>query len=85
MHKSAVFPGFLILLAACIALLLCNLGYNEIYQSLWAQVISIQFGQYQVSKALLPLINEGLMALFFLLVTIEIRYEFLFGALNEAI
>lgn len=83
MHKSAVYPGLLILLSAVSALLVCNLGYSNWYNEFFAQYLTVGVGGFQVKKGLLPLINEGLMALFFLAVTIEIRYEFSHGSLKE--
>ncbi|MCP8352627.1 Na+/H+ antiporter NhaA [Candidatus Synchoanobacter obligatus] len=83
MAKSDVYPGLLIMLAAAAALLMCNLGYQDLYHNIWAQYIELSLGPWAVKKQLLPLINEGLMAIFFLVVTIEIRHEFMFGVLND--
>jgi Na+:H+ antiporter, NhaA family len=81
--KSEVYPGIMIMLAAMAAILMCNIGYQGVYDDIWTQTIQITLGSYTVEKQFLPLINEGLMALFFLIVTIEIRYEFLYGILKD--
>lgn len=81
--KNETIPGVLIILSACIAMIVCNVGYVNEYNIIWTQYISLSIGDIAIKKQLLPLINEGLMALFFLLVTIEIRHEFLFGFLND--
>lgn len=47
-------------------------------------MIHLNIGPFVVKKSVLSLINEGLMALFFLLITIEIRYECLYGFLNNS-
>ncbi|MEC7030570.1 MAG: Na+/H+ antiporter NhaA [Pseudomonadota bacterium] len=85
MDRSQIYPGIMIMLSAVAALAMCNLGFNDLYQHIWAQSIQISLGQLSVTKQLLPLVNEGLMALFFLAVTIEIRHEFTYGALSDRV
>lgn len=78
-----IYPGLIIMLSALAALVMCNLGYNELYTQIWSQSIKVSLGTLVVTKQLLPFINEGLMALFFLAVTIEIRHEFTYGSLSS--
>lgn len=76
-------PGLLIISTSVLALLLCNFGYSEQYYNIWDQMVRLKIGGFVLEKQLLAIINEGLMALFFLLITIEIRYECLYGFLNN--
>lgn len=84
--SESIIPGVLIMLSALAAMIYCNIGYDAQYNSLWASFVEISFGpvaSFSVKKQLLPLINEGFMAVFFLVVTIEIKHQCLYGALNS--
>lgn len=76
-------PGLFIISISLLALLLCNIGYASHYFYLLGQMIEVKIGGFVFQKQLQALINEGLMAVFFLLITIEIRYECLYGFLNN--
>jgi len=75
-----------IVLAACaaIALYLANSGYADAYFSLWETPFSVGFGDLALSKPLILWINDGLMAVFFFLVGLEIKREILAGELSGA-
>lgn len=83
MVSSEVRPGLLIISTSILALLMCNLGYEAHYFSFWNHSFKLNIGALSVDKSLLAIVNEGLMAIFFLLITIEIRYAFLYGFLNN--
>lgn len=83
MVSPEVRPGLLIISTSLLALLLCNIGYADYYYSVWNQAITIKLGDMVFKKQVLALINEGLMAFFFLMITIEIRYECLYGFLDQ--
>ena len=77
------FSGILLLLATVIALIWANSGFSESYTSLWDYKIGITTQNFELNKPLLLWINDGLMAIFFFLIGLEIKREFLIGELNS--
>ena len=75
--------GILLLLATILALVLANSPFSESYQSLWDYNIGFVTEDFKLNKPLLLWINDGLMAIFFLLIGLEIKREFLIGELNS--
>lgn len=73
--------GIVLLLATVMALILQNSPLSEIYQNIFTTPLEIQLGGFKSSQPLLFWINEGLMTLFFLLVSLELKREFLMGEL----
>jgi Na+:H+ antiporter, NhaA family len=83
-HEAA--GGILLILAACIALLIANSPLAELYTEILnlPVTVGITLGDFLVGlkKSVLLWINDVLMALFFLLVGLEIKREFLMGELS---
>ena len=76
--------GSLVLLAATIfALLWANSPWADIYEKLWHTDIGISIGAFHLDQSLLHWINDGLMALFFFVVGLEIKRELLVGELSS--
>lgn len=73
--------GIVLLAAAIVALFWANSPWNSSYEGLWHTPVSFSIGAYSYSQTLHFLINDGLMAVFFLLVGLEIRRELHEGAL----
>jgi len=73
--------GILLIIATIIALIWANSGWSEAYQSLWHTNVTVSFGGFGISKDLLHWINDGLMAVFFFVVGLEIKREVLVGEL----
>jgi NhaA family Na+:H+ antiporter len=73
--------GILLFCMAIIALILCNSPLTEWYEKFWLIPISIRVNHYTLSHSLLFWVNEGLMTLFFLMVGVELKREFLEGEL----
>jgi Na+/H+ antiporter NhaA len=76
--------GAVILLAATlVALVWANSPWWESYFQLWATELSIELGSFHLGMELGHWISDGLMALFFLLIGLEIRREFDLGDLRD--
>jgi NhaA family Na+:H+ antiporter len=73
--------GILLLATALIALVVANSPLQGLYASLLDTTVAIQMGALLIEKPLLLWINDGLMAIFFLLVGLEIKREVVEGEL----
>jgi Na+:H+ antiporter, NhaA family len=79
--NSSAASGVLLMVAAVIALVWANSPIASSYVSLWDTRLTIGAGDAVLSKSLLHWINDGLMAIFFLVVGLEIKREVLVGEL----
>jgi NhaA family Na+:H+ antiporter len=75
--------GLLLIVAAIIAMALENSPLDFLYNALLDTPVSIQVGALILDKPLLLWINDGLMAVFFFLIGLEIKREFLEGELSD--
>ena len=75
--------GILLLLAAVLAMLVVNSPAKELYDALLETPVEIRIGGFQIAKSLLHWINDGLMAIFFFLIGLEVKRELLDGELSE--
>jgi Na+:H+ antiporter, NhaA family len=73
--------GILLLVVTFLALLWANSPWGENYLTLWSNQLSVGYGDFELSKDLLHWINDGLMAIFFFVVGLEIKREMLIGEL----
>ena len=74
--------GNLLLLSLILGLFLANSQYQNQYHALWQQHLGFFWGDYKFEKSMLHFINDGLMAIFFFLVGLEIKRELLVGELS---
>lgn len=81
-HDAA--SGIVLLGAAFLALILQNSPLSWLYDSLLGTPMTIGVGTILLDKPLLLWINDGLMAIFFFLVGLEIKRELLVGELSTA-
>lgn len=75
--------GILLLVAAILAMLVVNSPLSGLYDSLLDIPVEVRLGQFEIAKPLLLWINDGLMAIFFFLIGLEIKRELLAGELSE--
>ena len=76
-------PGILLCFAAILAILMQNSFMEGFYTSLQHTPVSVKFGDFEIDKDLLHWINDGLMAISFLVVGLEIKREILDGHLSK--
>jgi len=75
--------GILLLVAAVVAMLIANSPLSALYDDLLDTTVAVQVGALAIDKPLLLWINDGLMAVFFFLVGLEIKREVLEGELSS--
>ncbi|MGH7447119.1 MAG: Na+/H+ antiporter NhaA, partial [Longimicrobiales bacterium] len=76
--------GAVVLLAATVAALVwANSPWSSSYERLWETMLTLSVGDLVLALSLRHWINDGLMALFFFVVGLEIRREFDMGELRE--
>ena len=75
--------GLVLILAAVIALILNNSPLAWMYEGFLDMPMAIQVGGLIIQKPFLLWINDGLMAVFFFLIGLEIKREILEGELSE--
>jgi len=76
--------GILLIIATAVALIWANSLWGESYAALWHTKLSVGVGDFSITKDLTHWINDGLMAVFFLVVGLEIKREVLVGELSSA-
>ncbi|MBT4520668.1 MAG: Na+/H+ antiporter NhaA [Halieaceae bacterium] len=81
-HRQTT-SGVLLMMCALAALLIANSPWGEQYHLLLAKHLTIGVEGFQLSKTLHHWINDGLMALFFLVVGLELKREILVGELAD--
>ena len=80
-HPTA--GGILLMLAAILALISANSALEPYYELLLSTPVEVRIGALQIAKPLLLWINDGLMAVFFFLVGLELKRELLEGELSD--
>jgi len=75
--------GVLLIIAAAMAMIVANSPLSPYYNMLIDIPVTISVGTFEISKPLLLWINDGLMALFFLAVGLELKREIIEGELSH--
>jgi len=81
-HKQSS-GGILLIVATAVALTWANSPLGESYAALWHTKLTVGVGDASITKDLTHWINDGLMAVFFLVVGLEIKREVLVGELSS--
>lgn len=75
--------GILLIIVTIIALVLRNSDFSSVYHAFLNTPVAIKFGTLEIAKPLLLWINDGLMAVFFFLIGLEVKREVLEGELSS--
>jgi len=75
--------GIILMFSALLALVFANSPLQSYYALLLDTPVEIRFGALQIAKPLLLWINDGLMAVFFFMVGLELKRELIEGELSD--
>ena len=75
--------GIVLMMSAALAMLVANSPLSVYYDLFIETPVEIRVGALQIAKPLLLWVNDGLMAIFFFLVGLELKREFVEGELSE--
>lgn len=81
--KNEASSGIILLAFAVIAIVIANSSLVGAYENILHTYITIGLGEFSLSMSVLHWINDGLMAVFFLVVGMEIKREIKFGELKS--
>ncbi|MDX2320250.1 MAG: Na+/H+ antiporter NhaA [Moritella sp.] len=73
--------GVLLIIAALLAMIVANSPLSELYLSFLHTEIQVRVADIDINKSFSHWINDGLMAVFFLLIGLEVKQELVEGAL----
>jgi Na+:H+ antiporter, NhaA family len=82
--KLETASGIILVGAAVLAMIIANSPLSGLYGSLLNIPVEIRIGTFEIAKPLLLWVNDGLMAVFFLVVGLELKREFLEGELSDS-
>jgi NhaA family Na+:H+ antiporter len=75
--------GIVLLVAAVLALLWANGPFGDTYGRFWDNHLEISLGGFHFEESLKHVVNDGLMAIFFFVVGLEIKRELVVGDLRD--
>ena len=81
--KLEAASGLILLLAAIVALILSNTNFSDLYFKILNTHLLIGTESFGLDLSILHWINDALMAIFFFIVTLEIKREFIHGELSK--
>jgi NhaA family Na+:H+ antiporter len=81
--KATAKSSIILLATTVIALIWANSSLGQTYFNLWKTHLTVAIGQYMLDKSLSHWVNDGLMAIFFLVIGLEIKREFMIGELSQ--
>jgi NhaA family Na+:H+ antiporter len=75
--------GILLIIAAMLAMILKNSSFGGVYEAFLDTPGEIRIGELYIAKPLFLWVNDGLMAIFFFMIGMEVKREIMVGALSE--
>lgn len=81
--KMEAASGILLMASTIAAIVWANSPWEQSYHAIWITQVNIGFGQFGLTETRHEWINDGLMAVFFFLVGLEIKREVLIGELSS--
>lgn len=81
--SNSTTSGIVLFSSAILALIIANSPIKESYHHFWEYHFTIGFDQHIISKSLHHWINDGLMAIFFFVVGLELKREIIAGELSK--
>jgi len=81
--KLEAASGILLFIAGLLAMVIANSSFDYVYEAFLDTPVAIKFGDFEIAKPLLLWVNDGLMAIFFFLIGLELKREFLAGELSD--
>jgi NhaA family Na+:H+ antiporter len=81
--RSEPASGILLMLAAALAMIFANTSLSSYYDLILSTPLEVRVGSVGIDKPLLLWINDGLMAIFFFLVGLELKRELVEGELSD--
>ncbi len=81
-HEST--GGIVLFAAALVAMVVANSPFADAYQEFMHLPVAVQIGSYSIDKTLLHWVDDGLMAIFFFFIGLEVKREVLQGELSDA-
>ncbi|MBE6090948.1 MAG: Na+/H+ antiporter NhaA [Clostridium beijerinckii] len=81
--KNESSSGIVLMFCAIIAIIIANSNFSSMYNNIIHTYITIGYKDFSLSMSILHWINDGLMAIFFLVVGMEIKREIVFGELKS--
>jgi NhaA family Na+:H+ antiporter len=82
LHVQAA-GGLVLLAATLLALAAANSPLADMYRRVWEQPLEVGLGRFELAYPLWYWINDGLMAIFFFLIGLEIKRELVWGELRD--
>ncbi len=81
--RTEAASGIILLVVLVLVLIIANTHFFPLYESIQQIPINLTIGSLDIHKPLILWVNDGLMAIFFMLLALEIKRELLIGELNE--
>jgi Na+:H+ antiporter, NhaA family len=75
--------GVVLLAAAVAAIVWANSGWSDVYFRILETPLTVELGGFHLEETVLHLINDGLMAIFFFVVGLEIKRQLVLGDLRD--
>ncbi|UCC83502.1 MAG: Na+/H+ antiporter NhaA [Gemmatimonadota bacterium] len=82
MHVEAA-SGIVLLAATIVALILANSQLSEWFLGIWSTQVGFRVGSFEMFHSLKHWINDGLMAVFFFVIGLEVKRELVIGELRD--